>query len=405
MDTFENIKKSLSSAEYQKAVTEHKGHNITGVSYKERHTIVTSSVNIQSSSKQRSASVSGYPALEIGRINTSMPYRSIFNNPENKDAVPFTTRRTSTAFEPSYRTAFNSKNTFGTYSSPPQSTKANSSYQSPISPIKTYSLSSTPSVAGTTNFSLPSTRLRTLGAESIPTYSIKGSKLKGKALIINNIKFQTEHERKGAKKDGQDLENTLKAIGFSCINSLNLTAEGMKKKISTFAKGLSRTIDVSIIVIMSHGTNFSSADGKPLRGGYTEIVGTDGNRISIDDVVDIFSENAGQIEGIPKIFIFQCCRGESDQIHVDAVPLKKTQHSDILLAFSTLPGFVSNRHPNDGTWYIQSICEIFSKMYKDHHIEDMLKMVNENLSKKDSQYSQTSTYESRGFKRCFLYPQ
>lgn len=82
----------------------------------------------------------------------------------------------------------------------------------------------------------------------------------------------------------------------------------MKKKIAIFSKGLATSIDVSLIVIMSHGTNVSSADGRALRGGYTEIVGTDYKRISIDDVIDIFNEYANEIEGKPKIFIFQCCR-------------------------------------------------------------------------------------------------
>lgn len=37
----------------------------------------------------------------------------------------------------------------------------------------------------------------------------------GKALIINNINFlEKKEERKGAKKDSEDLVNLLKKLGF-----------------------------------------------------------------------------------------------------------------------------------------------------------------------------------------------
>jgi caspase-like apoptosis-related cysteine protease len=49
--------------------------------------------------------------------------------------------------------------------------------------------------------------------------------------------------------------------------------------------------------------------------------------------------------------------------------------SDILIGYSTLPGFVSNRDKYLGTWYIQAICEVFMEHACDTDIEDMLKMV------------------------------
>jgi hypothetical protein len=49
--------------------------------------------------------------------------------------------------------------------------------------------------------------------------------------------------------------------------------------------------------------------------------------------------------------------------------------SDILIGYSTLPGFASNRDVFLGTWYIQAICEIFMENACDTDVEDMLKMV------------------------------
>jgi caspase-like apoptosis-related cysteine protease len=49
--------------------------------------------------------------------------------------------------------------------------------------------------------------------------------------------------------------------------------------------------------------------------------------------------------------------------------------SDVLIGYSTLPGFASNRDVYLGTWYIQAICEVFMEHACDTDVEDMLKMV------------------------------
>ena len=49
--------------------------------------------------------------------------------------------------------------------------------------------------------------------------------------------------------------------------------------------------------------------------------------------------------------------------------------SDVLVGYSTLPGFASNRDVYLGTWYIQAICEVFMEHACDLDVEDMLKMV------------------------------
>lgn len=53
--------------------------------------------------------------------------------------------------------------------------------------------------------------------------------------------------------------------------------------------------------------------------------------------------------------------------------------SDMLIGYSTLPGFSSNRDIHLGTWYIQAICEVFMEHACDTDVEDMLKMVSLSL--------------------------
>lgn len=48
---------------------------------------------------------------------------------------------------------------------------------------------------------------------------------------------------------------------------------------------------------------------------------------------------------------------------------------DILIGYSTLPGYASHRNVYLGTWYIQAVCEVFMERACDTDVEDMLKLV------------------------------
>nr|XP_023029167.1 caspase-7-like isoform X2 [Leptinotarsa decemlineata] len=241
----------------------------------------------------------------------------------------------------------------------------------------------------------------------IPTYSTSGRK-RGKALIINNIKFMKDkQERKGAEVDEKRMSEMFRKFGFEVKVYRNLKRAEMNEKLNKFISDKTlASVDISAVIMMSHGHN--SHNGKIIRGGYTEIVGIDNESLPIDDVIGRFdSGKCPVLMGKPKIFIFQCCRGDNqEEIHVDATPIVKVtkQHADMLIAFSTLPGFFSLRDPVRGSWYIQSICDVFERHAKEFDVETLLKIVDEELSKKHPQYQQTSTYESRGFKRCYLNP-
>ncbi|XP_066247745.1 caspase-3-like isoform X3 [Euwallacea similis] len=244
----------------------------------------------------------------------------------------------------------------------------------------------------------------------VPTYKHYRTKL-GKALIINNIKFMDEkEERQGAEKDSRDLENLLKKLNFEVKQKRNLPGKAISAAVKEFSKSSFDKHDISVVVVMSHGNNYTQDGGKitPVRGGFTQIIGIDNVPVLADDIIDFFTlGNYHQsLKGKPKIFIFQCCRGKKDQeVHHDAAPIRKQikEYSDVLIAFSTLPGYLSNRNPIHGTWYIQSLCQVFEKYYRQYHIEDMLKLVDEELSNKHPNWTQTSTYENRGFKACYLY--
>jgi len=46
--------------------------------------------------------------------------------------------------------------------------------------------------------------------------------------------------------------------------------------------------------------------------------------------------------------------------------------TDFLLAFATVPGYVSFRSPTSGAFFIQELVEVIEKYHGSHHLLDML---------------------------------
>ena len=46
-----------------------------------------------------------------------------------------------------------------------------------------------------------------------------------------------------------------------------------------------------------------------------------------------------------------------------AAPTKVSEYGDLMVAYSTIPGFVSFRDPTNGSWFIQDLCEVNNKLF------------------------------------------
>ncbi|CAG9854076.1 unnamed protein product [Phyllotreta striolata] len=310
------------------------------------------------------------------------------------------TLRSPAPFQPNYQSAFQRnavpyrsiQSTISTPALPAQSTpnlRYTGTSNNPIVPALSRR-NSTP----------PNNTINTI----VPTYEMKARR-KGMALIINNVHFDKKtDERKGAEFDEINLKNLLKEMGFEVKSHSNQTVSKMKEKIKNFSKDKSlQNVNVSLVVMMSHGTN--KKNGLPMPGNYTEVIGTDGKGLAVDEVLAEFTgENCKGMKGKPKIFIFQCCRGARSEYQVDAMPFGIAKnHADMLVAYSTLPGLYSLRDIKKGSIYIQTICHVFQQHSRNLDVESLLKIVDSELAKKG--HVQTSSYENRGFKTCFLFNQ
>jgi len=112
-----------------------------------------------------------------------------------------------------------------------------------------------------------------------------------------------------------------------------------------------------VVFILSHGIE----DG---------IHGSCGNIITIKKLCKLFSgANCKLLIGKPILFFIQACQGDEDgkiiqlesKLQFDA-PKSIAADADVLVFVATTPGTGSVRDIEDGSWFIQELCEVFEKM-------------------------------------------
>lgn len=81
--------------------------------------------------------------------------------------------------------------------------------------------------------------------------------------------------------------------------------------------------------------------------------------------------------------------------HALAATHKDPTWEDMLIAYATVPGYVANRNLFRGTWFIESICQVFMNMAHDTDIREMLDEVSDQMRYYESEYGtkQSCSYE------------
>lgn len=271
-----------------------------------------------------------------------------------------------------------------------------------------------------------------IGPPEITNCYFMCSSPRGQALIINNESFdemtvgEGKIHRKGSELDGNNLQQLFHELGFNVDLRRNLTRSQMANSINNFANSENHIkSDMAILAILSHGS-----DGI--------LYGVDNGSLCIEDIVQrLNNENCINLRGRPKFFIFQGCRGlgrdygtptqefvspldnhpnltnkptEYDAIGFN-IPRRAEVRSpsveDMLIAWSTIPGYVANRNTVRGSWFVECICKVFMRFAASTDIRDMLDKVSMEMRSYESEngMKQTCSYEVRHFyKKLFLNP-
>ncbi|CAB3234798.1 unnamed protein product [Arctia plantaginis] len=260
------------------------------------------------------------------------------------------------------------------------------------------------------------------------------SRDRGVLMVLSYINFQNNIEqiRAGVDVDCATLKHLFLEIGFEVISYPDLTKEQTLNTLSSLEVVLEKA-ECVFLVVSSHGyERYGTSD--------IDIRCSDGQLISFLEIMTYFSNKSlPKLIGIPKVLIFQTCRGSNEEYVLSSEPtvsqllmpgggvqrdgsarargpppppprpsaaprlLETPLYSDILIAHSTLPGQVSYRDGGCGSWYIQVLCEVFAERVHNTHVDKLFTLVDMRMREKFRR--QTSSVERWGFnKRLYLHP-
>lgn len=212
-------------------------------------------------------------------------------------------------------------------------------------------------------------------------------------LIINQQKFSRDQnpllkdllpeddlrERKGTGRDLEALMNLFNTFRYTMVNRNDLTHTQILKEIRDATKKSSQ-YDGLIVTILSHG--------------YEGLVyGSNSIPVQIKDIKESMASR-GLLDK-PKILIIQACQGPTLQksvtrpnsnieydgpTHSDMI--SGSTRADFLLFWSTIEGFASIRHTEDGSWFIQELVKKIHELHGNHHLMDICTAVTNEVSSK-----------------------
>uniref|UniRef100_L7LY79 Putative caspase apoptotic cysteine protease n=1 Tax=Rhipicephalus pulchellus TaxID=72859 RepID=L7LY79_RHIPC len=197
---------------------------------------------------------------------------------------------------------------------------------------------------------------------------------RGKCVIFNYRTFERHtglSERVGTDKDDRDLHNCFRRLGFDTFTYNNLTCKETQDTLKTLGKGDYSEVDCFVCCVLTHG-------------GPDILYATDG-KFPVSAVMEPFHDDVcPSLLGKPKLFFIQACRGDRLDSGTKAVldtadsstgAFCIPTHADILVAYSTVPGFYAWRNKLHGTWFIQALCQMLQHQAHFAHLLSMLTVV------------------------------
>uniref|UniRef100_A0A8C6LKL0 Caspase 9, apoptosis-related cysteine peptidase n=1 Tax=Nothobranchius furzeri TaxID=105023 RepID=A0A8C6LKL0_NOTFU len=248
--------------------------------------------------------------------------------------------------------------------------------------------------------------------DSLQSYKMEANPC-GHCLIINNVDFEPQSElsnRRGSNVDCEKLESRFKALNFIVKVKTNLKERQIKHELSALSKKDHSQLDCCVVIMLSHGTEVSHSR---FPGA---VYGVDGKHVTVQNItLYLNGHNCPSLQGKPKLFFIQACGGDErdtgfevspDEVHpssggeddqTDAIPTSSSSDSlslsdeidartslptpsDILVSYSTFPGYVSWRDTQAGSWYVETLDRILQENAATDDLVTMLVMVNHEVS-------------------------
>lgn len=274
-----------------------------------------------------------------------------------------------------------------------------------------------------------------LRRDSIQCYKMDASPC-GICLIINNVDFDPDcdlKDRKGSDIDCDKMEKRFKALNFEVIAKRNLKYKRIKYEMASLGKRDHSAYDCCVVIILSHGTE---ANHNRFPGA---VHGVDGPAVPVQLITNYLNgQNCPSLQGKPKLFFIQACGGgekdtgfevSPDEVEpsmggiddqMDAIPISSSSDSlstsdeldaratlptpsDILVSYSTFPGYVSWRDTQAGSWYVENLDYVLEENAAMDDLVTMLMMVNNAVSQISAKGLYKQMPGSFNFLRKLLY--
>lgn len=229
-----------------------------------------------------------------------------------------------------------------------------------------------------------------LNNDIVEKYSITDAKNMGYFLIINQKKFENLgsvklEERLGTDYDVERLKSSWLSFGFEVIVLENVPHDKIVPNIQNYMKMSKHSHSAFAVCILSHGQN--------------EVVyGSDSIPLQVNKIKTILCSYIKDLFRKPKLLIIQACRGDdmmrslfTKDIRTDAPIDILPEPADLLVFWATVANYVSYRDINNGSWFIETLCECLAKYGDQIHLSDLFTKVNNKLSEKKVQISQFET--------------
>ncbi|XP_030251201.1 caspase-3-like [Sparus aurata] len=198
----------------------------------------------------------------------------------------------------------------------------------------------------------------------------------GTCLIINNKNFHPSTNmsyRNGTDVDAKAAVEVFSKLGYK-IKFFNDQTVGQMRQLMLSVSQEDHSGSASFAcVLLSHGDEGI-------------IYGTDGLE-KFENLTQYFKgDSCKSLVGKPKLFFIQACRGTAldDGIECDSVAETPAERipvqADFLYAYSTAPGYYSWRNTANGSWFMQSLCEMLQRHHGELELMQIMTRVNRKVA-------------------------
>ncbi|XP_055299281.1 caspase-1-like [Sitodiplosis mosellana] len=248
-------------------------------------------------------------------------------------------------------------------------------------------------------------------------------KKRGLALIFNHEVFDCNTPRKGTRADRDNLHKTLEALDFDVEIFENESISDIKGILEEIAAKDHSDSDCLMIVVLTHGDQVPLVGSRNFRGQLLSTIlahdlvsylHASDNKYPLQKIWEHFTDDkCPSLANKPKIFLIQACQGKAtdegygvstqnyssiyrrrapgqdsnpfsttkyktfESVQLDK---KKRPQKDYLIVYSTMPGHVSYRDTENGTWFIESLCKVLNEKKHELDLFQMLTLVNQKVA-------------------------